>query len=690
MLAAGDEEAARGVATDLLQDAVPIRAADAAFWLPRNARDTGDFVLTYRAGWLGSSTALQTFGVHHSAQVTPWDLSSVLLGRNARTGEQVQLPRDVPGGAVYKSGPRDLDDFFRRVAQPSSSLLSFNLDVPVPEHLTRLWVKVGPDERAGIERGIISTAGAALDHAVLTSPLEFGRDDLLGERPQGVAAIAIVNSPDRQVGNHLARWGPDLVQQLAPAPLELQLVIVGVQGPDGQLVTPTLRWAHSADREIRSLVRWTLIDEPTFFLHAMQRTGPSELVSLDKGPEQRPREGTRDRSDGAVSTEIDDEHGRPVDREPGLAGLAASDDDATSEQLDWTQALANPELLHQLEAEEQQHMWRIEEKLLIRELPVRLEHLRSDRRSPTGVPVVTASEQASRRAPTERALSSGERSPPSALEEFRELFGERRVEQLAKLQEQFRTWLESKPDAWVRLRRVELGPPDEGLNRGDARRALLLETKRARLEDRVTSARAEGKRLEDRAHALWASDIRHKLFRVGDAMDEVKALGEMAQVEFQQADKATAHLDEAKHREQQLRQQGRDLDSLMTRHATQLVVATAYTDDYERRRDNHVLQGVQAALDKAPPHIQSLIGPPPEKASPHHAEWEAITRSVESARVAVEFDNPDAIGQQPAELQLPATLARRIDRLRTERGMQPRAYEQQLGPAIQADGLEPL
>jgi hypothetical protein len=105
-------------------------------------------------------------------------------------------------------------------------------------------------------------------------------------------------------------------------------------------------------------------------------------------------------------------------------------------------------------------------------------------------------------------LSREEVSVARTADELKPLIGLRRSVMLKVRMEPLRDWLNDQPGEWVRFRSVELGRPDEGLDRGAARRERQLEVRlRGAYRDRAAAQDPEEGLWSD-AHSQAAADAR--------------------------------------------------------------------------------------------------------------------------------------------------------------------------------------
>ena len=230
---AHDVAGAHRVATDLLMDAMVVRRAE----------DGGE-VLGYRAAWLGSRAVHGALGVDRDSELAPWDLACALRGRSTRDGVQIRQPGLIERVVLDEQGRPDLDPSGEPRRERRAGLGSFAVSFVAPESLTREWNDSGPERRAEIERAMIAGADAALEHLRQTTRLAPRRPPdgrRIREFAHGVAALAIVRGPEHGSAGR------------AIQPLRAEILLVGVERSDGQVVTPKGRWVEDAEPEIAAV-----------------------------------------------------------------------------------------------------------------------------------------------------------------------------------------------------------------------------------------------------------------------------------------------------------------------------------------------------------------------------------------------------------------------------------------------------
>ena len=215
---------------DPSDDAAALRAARYSLGLDGAPQAVNPDADGHGGIWLGSQEALAQLGLERGAEVGERELAHALQGRHAQTGAQVRRPGTKKVRRADGSEAKE-----QRVN-------SFRLAFSAPKSVSVVWSQAGPELRAQIERAMLESAHASIDHFVRTreviSGTAVGRD---------FATSFSVHT--------LARTAEG---EALPSPqLHVHVDLVGVTGEDGRLRTPNSQafYQDNAMREAGALGR---------------------------------------------------------------------------------------------------------------------------------------------------------------------------------------------------------------------------------------------------------------------------------------------------------------------------------------------------------------------------------------------------------------------------------------------------
>jgi hypothetical protein len=244
-----------------------------------------------------------------------------------------------------------------------------------------------------------------------------------------------------------------------------------------------------------------------------------------------------------------------------------------------------------------------------------------------------------------RALDRYDVARPRVLDRVGGIVGARRANRLAVGVTPLARGLENAPLSWLRVWRTELGEPEAGLNRVAARRAASLEMQLQVAQENLVDA-------EHDAEAFGLSDP------------------DRAAVAAGRADNAWATIEELS---ETLHELNRELDQWTNSDEHRVLRAIAYEGELEIRVQLEALKQAERHVVDPPDHVTDLVGEPPELDAPERADWEATVRAVEGRHLWSEAARREGLEPPARDPRQERELDRQIDRLRAQRGLEPRA-----------------
>jgi hypothetical protein len=695
----GDESAARETATDLLEDALVMRAP---------LEPGGAPTIGYRAEWIGSPLGLGAFGVHRDAEVSPSDLAAVVQGRHAREGGQVYL--------VDERRPELPDEPLRHA--------NFVLEIPAPETVAQEYPGASSERRAELERVALVSAGAALEHARRTVPIVpvvNGEAETTFVAP-GISAAAIVRTPDENGGLRVevvvlgAEYLDAIVMPDPEAVEALERVAAG-EGLEhaarlANLVPepPAARWVGRGDAWVRDpFEAWEGIvgsDKAASLGSGSTLARDAYLQMDDLKLDNTLTElgepfAQLDPDLAAASREADDElrrvrqlqmrateemllfAGRGFERDRSLDGAVntASTEaalEARVQQLEreYEQAGVRADVADHIEAWAMFN-WQDATKWIAaaRERAIRDREQELARLEIEDPAAREAVRLAAPPPPGERGLGFEERhtwnylmvgreevSVPSPLERVSGLVDEAQLQWLDAVARPLSEWVARQPDEWVAQRHAELGKPDEHFDRGGAREVLWIEAHQAPLDKRLAELEGQGFSSVRRASAMETIS--------GDLFD----LGGLTEPEIREYRAVAAKRERLDAQMTELQAAGRDPQAWLA-DRNHIVLAAVYEHEEAIRQEMELQTEVGVAVRSPGKHIVDRVGPRRE------GEWEEVVHDLEYLRLSSEADASRGVERDHwADRQMLNQLDKRVDRLREETGMEPLAQQGLEGP----------
>jgi hypothetical protein len=245
----------------------------------------------------------------------------------------------------------------------------------------------------------------------------------------------------------------------------------------------------------------------------------------------------------------------------------------------------------------------------------------------------------------ERIVGLDDVSPRPALDKLRDLIGSKRAKVLANRVSQVQGLLTHAPDAWIRQRRAELGPPDAGLDPPSALATLRLEAARSAARKTLIQALEEG-------HAFSETDP-----------ERAAAAQRTAATAQRQFDDVSADL-------AALPDEGRHLDNWIESGDDRLVRSIMYQDEARRRWYGQAGYLTEFSVVTPPAHVVAVIGDRPETAGTQRDRYDAVTREIEMHRLLTESAEQADMEPPVRSHQEERALQRQIEHVREIGGIE--------------------